>query len=82
METVMDDTEKLNREMRTAEIKVERIERELWLALPAFEHLQRLVGNPDGGDTKNRAKEGIARACNELRLMLNDIYWHDKLIPF
>jgi hypothetical protein len=79
----MDDMEKINREVRTAEIKVERLERELWLALPAFERLQRLVGNPDrGGDTKNRAKEGIARACDELRLMLNDIYWHDKLIPF
>ncbi len=71
----------LERELRAAERVLERLERELWAAVPVLEHLQQRVG-PDDVCNKNRAREGIGRACEELQRMFDDIYWPDKKIPF
>jgi hypothetical protein len=74
----------LERELKVADRVLQRLERELWIAAPAFERFQKSVGpDPDNIDNnKDRVKEGIGRACDELRQMFKDIYWPDKKIPF
>ncbi len=73
----------LEHELRAADRALKRLERELWTAVPAFERLQQSVGpDPDDVGNKDRVREGIGRACDELRRMFNDIYWPDKKLPF
>jgi hypothetical protein len=76
------DMKEFERELRAAERVLERLERELWFAVPAFERLQQRVGPDDDAANENRVREGVARACDELRRMFTDIYWPDKKIPF
>jgi hypothetical protein len=76
------DTDRLEHELKVAERVLKRLERELWTAVPAFERLQQTVGPDDDAANENRVREGIGRACDELRRMFTDIYWPDKKLPF
>ena len=71
----------LERELRAAERVLARLERELWTALPALERLRQAVGPDTDAANENRVREGIGRACNELRQMFADVYWPDKKLP-
>jgi hypothetical protein len=71
------------RELAVAGRTLERLKRELWAAIPAFERLQQSVGpDPDNVWNEKRVQEAIWRARDELDRMFRDIYWPDKLIPF
>jgi hypothetical protein len=72
------------REVRAAERVLEKLERELWFAIPAFERFHKAVAEvyPDGVCNKDRVKEGITRAIDELHRMFDDVHSAGVKIPF